>query len=207
MNDVPGPPPPRLVGERVVLREMTEADLPRLTAAVVDPASAWATTVPSPYGPLDAAYFLECVVRDGWARNSGWTFAFEARGESAAAGAYAGSIDLRSTGTGRAEIGFLTHPDSRGRGLTTDAARTILRWGLGPMGLTSVEWRARVGNTASLRIAWSCGFSADGLIREGMEQRGVRLDCHVGSLLAGEPIAPREPWEDWLRGVRAAPQR
>ena len=190
---MPGPPPPRLQGSSVVLREMTEADLPRLTEAVVDPMSTWATTVPSPYGPLDAAWYLEFAVRAGWARNSAWIFAFADAGDPAT---YAGSIDLRSTGTGRAEIGFLTHPDSRGRGLTTDAARTILRWGLGPMGLTSVEWRARVGNPASARIARASGFAYEGLIREGMEQRGVRHDCWVGTILAGEPLREGGGWPD-----------
>ncbi|QWC83777.1 GNAT family N-acetyltransferase [Nocardioidaceae bacterium] len=199
----PGPPPPRLRGERVVLRALTEQDLPRLVQAVTDTDSTWATTVPTPYGAREAEQYL-AYVRRGWAENTHWVFCLE---DTATPGTYAGGIDLHSTGAGRAAIGFLTHPDARGRGLTTDAVRTILRWGLGPMRLTSVEWRARVGNAASAHVARAVGFAYEGRIREGFEQRGVRHDCWAATVLAGEPLRDGDGWPDEVLDPAGVPVR
>jgi RimJ/RimL family protein N-acetyltransferase len=76
----------------------------------------------------------------------------------------------------------------------TAAVRLGLEWAFDAMELEAVHWRANVGNWASRRVAWGCGFRVEGTVRELLAQRGERRDGWVGSLLRGDPIAPGHAW-------------
>ena len=53
-----------------------------------------------------------------------------------------------------------------------------------------VLWQANVGNWASRRVAWACGFRVEGAVRAALEARGQRHDGWIGSLLRADPMAP-----------------
>jgi RimJ/RimL family protein N-acetyltransferase len=84
------------------------------------------------------------------------------------------------------EIGFWTAPWARGRGVMTDAARLVIRFGFEVLRLERIEWCALVGNDASRRVAEKLGFVQEGTARKGLLHRGERCDGWVAGLLPGE---------------------
>jgi RimJ/RimL family protein N-acetyltransferase len=74
------------------------------------------------------------------------------------------------------------------------ALRLLLAWGFEARDLHTVIWWAFAGNWASRKLAWRLGFSFDGSVRQWLEHRGALVDGWVGTLVAGEPLQPREDW-------------
>ncbi|WP_225822961.1 GNAT family N-acetyltransferase [Streptomyces naphthomycinicus] len=177
--------PVTLTTRRLVLRPVGPADTDAVYAAVQDPEIQRWTTVPSPYLPEHAISFTEQIVPDGWAQRSMFTFGvFLTGGELAAMLA----LTMRSLGT--AEIGFWAAREHRGRGHVVEAALTACRWVFTEVGVDRVEWRAEVGNHASRAVAERAGFTVEGTLRSGVNNKGVRRDCWIGSLLPSDLSLP-----------------
>jgi RimJ/RimL family protein N-acetyltransferase len=161
------PPIPRsrwaespLIGtDRLRLRPFADADVPRIVETCSDAATRhWLPHLPHPYVEASArAYIADCV----WAAATGAkaTWAVADRESDALLGQVAVMDMLGDDGTG-GEIGYWTHPEARGRGLTTEAVRAIVRHAFDPDGLD----RARLvlysaaSNPASNAIAVAAGF-------------------------------------------------
>lgn len=170
----------------VTLRPLTAADLPRVVEQCRDPESIRWTTVPTPaggYGLADAEQFLTAVA-EGWIAGDrlGWVIE-----EGARPGVFGGSIDLRLEGGGVAEVGFGLHPDARGRHLMSAALRLVRDHAFDGLGLTTLRWRAAVGNWGSRRVAAAGGFRVEGTVRNLLDHRGERLDGWIGTLTADDP--------------------
>jgi len=94
----------------------------------------------------------------------------------------------------RPELGYWSHPDARGRGVTTEAVDLALRYVFSPaLGLRRMTVRAAVGNTASRRV----------VERAGMRLVGV---CRADELLPSGPErhgALRRPADGSARGLEA----
>jgi RimJ/RimL family protein N-acetyltransferase len=83
-----------------------------------------------------------------------------------ASGRVAGSIRLRQAGPPQVGgVGYVVHPDFRGRGYTTRALRLLSEWAFEVAGFARLELGAKVGHEASLRAAASAGFEPDGVRR------------------------------------------
>lgn len=179
-------PQPELVdpGTGLLLRLPRRGDEVDVHEACQDPATQRWTTIPVPYGPADATWYLEQYVPAPWreARGVAWLL-----GEPGT-GRYAGAIDLLLSRDfpGVAEVGFVTVPRMRGRGLMPAAVRLACRFGFEHLGVARVEWRAYVGNEASRRVARKVGFGDETLERGKLVQRGVRHDCWAAGLLPGD---------------------
>jgi len=86
---------------------------------------------------------------------------------------YVGTINLFGLGGLdylSAEVGYRTHPDSRGRGLLKSAMLLVAEHAFTPkddggLGLERISLNAGVGNHGSLGVARSCGFTETGLDR------------------------------------------
>jgi RimJ/RimL family protein N-acetyltransferase len=170
-------------GERIGLRPLATADVEAVVAACQDPESVRWTTVPHPYRESDAHYFIGQYAPSAWRLGQGAIFAVVD-----AAGAYAGSMDLRISPTDPmiADVGYLTAPSARGRGYASAALRALTTWGVRAMGLSRIEWLAYVGNDASRRVAEKAGFRIEGVVRAGCLQRGERRDAWLGAVLADD---------------------
>ncbi|MEP6599095.1 MAG: GNAT family protein [Actinomycetota bacterium] len=90
---------------------------------------------------------------------------------------------------GTAEIGYWVSPWARGRGVARTATRLICRWAFVELGLFRIEWQTFVGNETSRRVAESCGFRYEGVLRGRSSQRGERRDHWVAGLLRTDPAA------------------
>jgi RimJ/RimL family protein N-acetyltransferase len=182
------PHAPRLTDGIVTLRAHRDDDVPGVLEQSVDPASVRWTTVPTPYGVEDARAFVHDVMPAGWASGR-WGFAVESEGR------YAGTVELRDDGGGRAEIAFGSHPWVRGTGAMERACRLLVDWGFAERGIRTVVWHAHVGNWASRRLAWRLGFSFDGTLRGFVRHRDDRLvDAWSGTLLVTDDRSPRSTW-------------
>ncbi len=188
---------PVLDDGRVRLRAMTPADLPASVEQSTDPETVRWTTVPSPYGPDDAADYLEHIGSQ-WEDEGGVRiFAVELAGADGEEGApFAGLIDLRPGASPQHpwEVGFATHPAVRGRGVMTAAMRLGAAWAF-EQGAPSLYWYANVGNWGSRRVAWRVGMTDHGTLPQRVPGRdGTVMDAWCASLLPGQEMSPRTPW-------------
>jgi RimJ/RimL family protein N-acetyltransferase len=180
---------PTLTDGTVTIRSHREDDVPGVLEQSVDPVSVRWTTVPTPYDVDHARTFVHEVMPAGWASGR-WGFAVESGGR------YAGTVELRDDGGGRAEIAFGSHPWVRGTGAMERACRLLLDWGFSERGIGTVVWHAHVGNWASRRLAWRLGFSFDGTLRGFLRHRGELVDAWSGTRLASDDGRPRTTWLD-----------
>lgn len=83
-----------------------------------------------------------------------------------ASGRVAGGLRLRQSGPPQVGgIGYVVHPDFRGRGYTARALRLLVGWAFEVADFARLELGAKVGNDASLRAAAAAGFEPDGVRR------------------------------------------
>jgi RimJ/RimL family protein N-acetyltransferase len=81
-----------------------------------------------------------------------------------ASGRLAGSLRVRQAGPPQVGgIGYVVHPDFRGRGYTARALTLLVPWAFGPADFARLELGAKEGNEASLRAAAAAGFVPDGV--------------------------------------------
>ena len=165
---------PELITEKFTLRPLREADLDELVQICTDPETVRWTTVPLNYTRDDAQTFLDFTQRAAAAGRE-LTWAIDD------SGVLAGAISLRlpegsanAPGT-YADLGFYTAAQMRGRGIMTDAVRTVLGFGFDPLGLglDTIGWAALVGNAASERVAVKAGFTD---ITDGTSTSAARPD-------------------------------
>ncbi|MFG2604227.1 GNAT family N-acetyltransferase [Streptomyces sp. NPDC048514] len=195
--------PVTLTTGRLELRTVGPADTGAVYEAAQDPDIQRWTTVPSPYLPEHARSFTEQLVPDGWSQGSMFTFGVFPTGVFPDGGGLAGMLGLTMHSLGTAEIGFWAAKEHRGHGYVTEATTTACRWIFTEIGVDRIEWRAEVGNHASRAVAERAGFTLEGTLRSGLNNKGVRRDCWVGSLLPSDlglpstapylPARSREP--------------
>ncbi|MFI5680563.1 GNAT family N-acetyltransferase [Streptomyces cellulosae] len=188
--------PVTLRTDRLVLRTVEARHTDAVYAAAQDPDIQRWTTIPAPYLREHAQSFTQQVVPDGWACGSMFTWGvFLPEGEELVGML---SITLRSLGT--AEVGFWGTKEHRGNGYLTEATRAAAHWAFARASIDRVEWRAEVGNAASRAVAERAGFTIEGTLRSAVNNKGVRRDCWVGSLLPSDlglpstaPYLPAQP--------------
>ncbi|MFG2961279.1 GNAT family N-acetyltransferase [Streptomyces sp. NPDC048291] len=173
--------PVTLTTPRLLLRAVGPQDTDAVYAAVQDPDIQRWTTIPSPYLAEHARSFTEQMVPDGWSEGSMFTF-----GVFLPTGGLAGMLALTMRSLGTAEVGFWTAKEHRGHGYTVEATLAAARWAFTRMAIDRVEWRAEVGNHASRAVAERAGFTVEGTLRSSLNNKGVRRDCWIGSLLPSD---------------------
>jgi ribosomal-protein-alanine N-acetyltransferase len=176
---------PTITDGVVTLRAHTKSDVDGIVEQAVDPVSVEWTRVPVPFTRTDALGYLDRMAA-GWRSRTEYGFAVEFRG------AFGGSVSLSERGDGVAEVSYGLHPAARGHGVCRRAVKLLLDWGFRRYEV--VVWQANVGNWASRRAAWACGFSFDGTVRELLVQRGERRDAWLGSLRASDDRTPKHRW-------------
>ena len=168
--------------DRLLLRPFRASDVPALVNALADPEVPRWTRVPTPYTEQDAIEWTGTVAPGQWAAGTGAPFAVV----ETATGLLVGSCGLHDLGAGAAEIGYWCSAPARGRGITTEAVGAVTAWAFATLGLERVNWYAGVGNWASRRVAERNGYTIDGMLPLGMEQRGQHIDCWHGHRLPTE---------------------
>jgi ribosomal-protein-alanine N-acetyltransferase len=85
-----------------------------------------------------------------------------------------------------AEIGYVLSKKHWGKGITTEAANEIIRFGFNEMELVRIQARCFLENAGSERVMEKAGMSFEGIIRKGMFVKGKHQDLKMYSLLKEE---------------------
>ena len=85
-----------------------------------------------------------------------------------------------------AEVGFVLNKKYHGKGIATEAAREVLKFGFENLALNRIECKYIVGNNASRRVMDKLSMTFEGIVREGMLVKGTYRDIGVCSLLRKE---------------------
>lgn len=184
---------PELTGERVLLRRHRPEDAARVTQACAHASTQhWLPDLPSPYTLVDAIGYLTSREEEhASGRGLYWCVADPDDDRQLAE---VGLMRLHGDPPRKAEIGYWTHPEERGRGVMTEAVRLVARHALlptdvGGLGLERVSLRAASGNVGSRRVAEGAGFTASGVERRGERLRDASLDDFVVYDLLADELA------------------
>lgn len=181
-------PTPVLEGDGVRLRPFGERDLVRIAEACSDATTRlWLPVLPDPYTETAARAFLAA---NAWAAAAGslvsWCVADPGTDELLGNIAVLRMNERKSSG----EIGYWAHPEARGQGRMTEAARLAVRHAFAPVadggiGRRRLELRAAGRNGPSNAIARSIGFTQVGTQRSAERLGdGSYDDLNVYDLLA-----------------------
>lgn len=174
---------------RLTLRPLAAGDAEAVHRACQDEEIQRWTVIPSPYLREHAEDFVTRISPDGWRNGT-----FCNWGSFTRDGALASSVGLALGGrAGCAEVGYWTAREHRGRGLTAEAVAAVCHWALTALGVQRLELLAVVGNLPSRAVAERVGFTFEGTLRSGLDQRGVRRDAWIASLLPADPLLPGPP--------------
>jgi len=174
--------PVTLTTARLVLRAVGPHDTDAVYDAAQDPdIQRWISQFPSPYLREHAQGFTEHMVPDGWRDGSMFTF-----GVFLPSGELVGMLGITMRSLGVGEVGFWATKEHRGNGYITEATVAATRWAFTDLSIDRVEWRAEVGNIGSRAVAERAGFTLEGTLRSAINNKGVRRDCWLGSLLPSD---------------------
>lgn len=86
----------------------------------------------------------------------------------------------------RSEIGYMLLPDYQGKGIVTEAIKTVVAYGFDQMKLHSIEAIIDPANTASAMVLEKNGFVKEAHLRENECYNGKFLDTVIYGLLESE---------------------
>jgi RimJ/RimL family protein N-acetyltransferase len=184
---------PVLEGERVCLRELQRTDAAPLLPLISAPEVARFISPPPP-----SVERLESFIEWSRGQRAAGTyvaFALVPRGEKAASGLL--QVRQLDEGFRTAEWGFALGAPLWGRGLFKEAARLLLDFAFGTLGVHRLEARAAVPNVRAHAVIQRLGAVREGVLRQSLVTGdGSCFDQVLWSLLD----------EDWRR-LSAAPER
>jgi ribosomal-protein-serine acetyltransferase len=171
------------LGDGVELREWVPADAEEAFAEVDQNRGRlrdWLPWVDATRSPDDVRAFIErCAASEGKQRSFGIYVD----------GVLAGNIGLSVDDDNAGEVGYWISGSFEGRGLVTDATRSLLRHGFEDRGLRRIQLTAAVENERSRAVAERVGMTREGVLRRAGRIREDRyLDLVMYSIL-------REEWE------------
>jgi RimJ/RimL family protein N-acetyltransferase len=146
--------------------------------------------IPHPYPPGSAERFIYAA-REGNASGRDLTLVMTPKKGKREA---IGSISLESRGFDRLTLGFVLAPEHWGKGLTTEAAWTMVRAGFELTPAVEMLADARVENDASRRVFETCGFELVSTGPKGAPARGGLVECHSFRLTREAWAEALEPW-------------
>jgi RimJ/RimL family protein N-acetyltransferase len=180
---------PVLRGEAVTLRPHTRGDLDAVYERCTDATTQRFTTIPLEYTREMAREYLDGLLEPSSAMVS-WAIEVEGR--------YAGTIDLRAmpVDDGAGDLGYVTHPAFRGRGVMSEAVRLVVGHAFDTLGWRTVRWQAHAGNWGSAKAVWRAGFPVPTFVPDLLVERGRLVDGWISTLQAPAPAGPVTTWDD-----------
>ena len=174
--------------DRLRLRPFVEGDVVRIVEACNDPQTRhWLGGMPHPYTAATAvAYIGDSVWQAATGAKASWAIADRQSDE------LLGNIavmDMLGPNPTSGEIGYWTHPGSRGRGVMAEATRMVVQHAFSPEGLDRrrLVLYAAADNHPSNAVALAAGFT-----RYGTQHAAERLgDGSYGDLHGYELLRPQ----------------
>jgi RimJ/RimL family protein N-acetyltransferase len=166
-------PDPALTDGVVRVRRIDDGDVDALVTACRDPLiKRFTSAIPDPYREADARHWIAVHERNLEAE-------VPLGVEEVATGAFAGTTGLHSAvwHHRRADVGYWTAPEARGRGLTARALTLVVEWAFAEFDLVRIGLYCDVENVASQRVAEAAGFAREGVHRKFLVLAGEPRDC------------------------------
>jgi RimJ/RimL family protein N-acetyltransferase len=167
---------PTLHGTRTTLRPWRRCDAPALEPACGDPDICRYTTVPRTYSLAEAEAWIGRQ-HDHLRAGDAIVLAIEAVGVPAPVG-MVGLFGL-DRGEPRARFGYWVVRGFRGRGLVTDAVRTLAEWAFANLPVNELVIDVERENTESGRVADAVGARTAGEVRREVAGRDLVLERYV----------------------------
>jgi RimJ/RimL family protein N-acetyltransferase len=171
----------------VRLRPFTEADVPRVVEGIGDAETQyWLAFMPRDPGEAEGRAYLDSV-QERLATNHTITWAFCSTDHDrllGVVGLYRMDVEP--------EVGYWTHPEARGRGLTKRAAGLAIRHAFESLGLERLTGYASAGNQASRRV-----LEANGMLPTGIHRNAARTGDGTPVDLAGYDLLASEVPRTW----------
>jgi RimJ/RimL family protein N-acetyltransferase len=167
----------------VSLRPLVAEDLDDVDALLEDPDVLRFTRLPVPPPPGYARTWLE---RYEAGRLEGTREAFAALDDDGRFVGLALAVDIDREGR-EVELGYITAPAARGRGVATAMLDALTRWALDELRALRVTLIIDVENRASSRVAERCGYVLEGVMRSSYLKDDVRIDAGLWSRLPSDP--------------------
>lgn len=174
---------PTLETSRLRLRPFAPADAGAVQRLAGDREIAATTlNIPYPYEDGMAAAWIAGHAGQ-WQRREAMTCAVEAKDSARLIGATGLRIDGDQR---RAELGYWIGRPWWGAGYATEAARALVAYGFGPLGLDRVFARCFASNPASARVLMKIGMRQEGLLRRHVVKWGRFEDIAMFGILSDE---------------------
>jgi RimJ/RimL family protein N-acetyltransferase len=167
----------------VSLRPLATEHLDDVTALLDDPDVLRFTRLPVPPPP---GYAREWLERYEAGRLDGTREAFAALDDDGRFVGLALAVDIDREGR-EVELGYITAPAARGRGVATVMLDALTRWAFDELGALRVTLIIDVENAASSRVAERCGYVLEGVMRSSYLKDDVRVDAGLWSRLPTDP--------------------
>lgn len=173
---------PTLVGDRVVLRPVTEDDVPGLLALLADPEGNRLTATRD----LDLS---EEAARRWYGSRGEQDDRIDLAVVERATDEYAGEVVLNDLDRANRSCGFRIGllPAFRDRGLGSEATRLVVDYALDVLGLHRVELEVFAFNPRGRRVYEKVGFVYEGTRRDALLWDGDWVDAIDMSILATDP--------------------
>jgi ribosomal-protein-alanine N-acetyltransferase len=176
-------PFPVIHTERLVLREITEDDLPEIFYQRSDSQMMkYVDRVPA-RSLEDAAEFLG-KIKTFQSTNEGITWGITLKNEPRLIGNM--GIWRIEKEHHRAEIGYALHLSHQSKGYASEALKAILHYGFHTMQLHSMEANVNPGNAASIKLLERNNFVREAYFKENYFFDGKYLDSAIYSLISLE---------------------
>ncbi|MDT0276317.1 GNAT family N-acetyltransferase [Blastococcus goldschmidtiae] len=160
----------------VVLRRFTEDDAALVRELSSDPYVPLISTVPAAATREQA---LDWIDRNQRRREDGVGFSFAVAVASTGRAVGQVGLWLAELPSGRASVGYLVAPGSRGRGFAGSALAAVTAFAWTVPGLHRVQLFVEPSNEASVRTARGAGYEPEGLLRSYREIGGRRRDMLI----------------------------
>lgn len=173
---------PVVEGDGVRLRPFTPDDVPRIVEGIGDADTQhWLSFMPRDPDEATARRYLEQVtlrLAEGSTLTWAWCAADDDR--------LLGVVGIYRV-DGEPEVGYWTHPEARGRGLTVRAAALATGHAFGTLGLERLAGYAAAGNVASWKVLERLGMQRVGVQRQAVHTAdGTPTDLIGYDLLRAE---------------------
>jgi RimJ/RimL family protein N-acetyltransferase len=153
-------PPERIETERLVLRLPSVADAEAIFNSYAQDEEVTRYLIWRPHKNIrETEVFLAgCVA--AWEKDAQFPYIVTVK-ES---GAVAGMIEIRLDGF-KADVGYVFSPQFWGKGMATEALRSLVKWALSQNSIYRIWALCDVENLASVRVLEKAGMQREGLLR------------------------------------------
>jgi [ribosomal protein S5]-alanine N-acetyltransferase len=174
---------PIIETERLILRRMRLDDAEDLFAYGSDPEVTRTTTWPTHLSIDDSRTFLTWVLEQyERGEHAGWGIEHRADGKFIGTVGYVMFSDAGYVG----EIGYALARPYWGQGLTTEAAKAVIRFGFDYLGLHRIQATCHADNVGSYRVMEKAGMRFEGILRGSRYVKGRFDDVRMYALLRGD---------------------